>query len=123
MPTQTRRVKGYREFLRACQRAEKSTNKEMRAALAKAAEPVRAEAARIFEAVHARSAQGYRVKVRQRGVSVEQRLRKTTGAHPEFGALQMREALIPALDSNADEIDRGLVNAVDEIADIFERRP
>lgn len=116
-------MKGYREFLRACSRAEKATSKEVRAALAKAAEPVRAEAASLFESVHERSARGYKIRVRARGVSVEQSIRKTTGAHPEFGSLQMNTALIPALESNQDEIERGAERAVDEITDIFERRP
>lgn len=118
---ETLRVKGYREFLRACSRAEKATNKETRAALAKVAEPVRAEAARLFSSIHERSANSYRVRVRATGISVEQSLRKTTGQHPEFGRLQMNTALIPALEDNADEIEHGAEKAVDEIQRIFER--
>lgn len=118
---QTLRVKGYREFLRAASRAEKESKKEVRAALREVAEPVRAEAASLFETVDPRSAAGYRVRVRQRGVSVEQSLRKTTGKHPEFGALQMREALLPALARKEGEIERGMEDAIDRIADHFER--
>jgi hypothetical protein len=115
------RVKGYREFLRAASQAEKESKKEVRAALREAAEPVRAEAASLFSTISQRSAAGYRVRVRQRGVSVEQSLRKTTGQHPEFGALQMRRALIPALERKQGEIERRMEHAIDRIADHFER--
>jgi hypothetical protein len=121
MPPETLRVRGFREFMRAAARAEKESKKEVRAALRKVAEPVRAEAASLFETVDPRTAAGYRVRVRQRGVSVEQSLRKTTGEHPEFGSLQMREALLPALERKEGEIERGMEDAVDEIADHFER--
>ena len=67
----------------------------------------------------AKSAAGYRVIVRQRGVAVEQALRKTTGIHPEFGALQMRRALVPALDENKDETAVALDVAFDRIAARF----
>lgn len=93
----------------------------MRAALREVAEPVRAEAASLFSTVDPRSAAGYRVRVRQRGVSVEQSLRKTTGQHPEYGALQMREALLPALARKEREIEQGMEEAIDRIADHFER--
>jgi hypothetical protein len=118
---QTLRIRGYREFLRAATRAEKESKKEVRAALRAVAEPVRVEAASLFDTLDARSAAGYRVRVRQRGVSVEQSLRKTTGKHPEFGSLQMREALIPALEAKEHEIERGMEDAIDRIADHFER--
>lgn len=48
-------------------------------------------------------------------------MRRTTGAHPQFGSLQMQEALMPALDENADQIERRFDDAVDDILDIFER--
>ena len=54
------------------------------------------------------------------GVFVEQSLRKTTGHHPEYGALQMRQALIPALVSKSDEVEREMKKAADDLADIVQ---
>lgn len=55
-------------------------------------------------------------------VSVEQRRRRTTGRRPDFGAYQMRRG-VAALEDNAADIQRELEHAVDEVLDIFERRP
>ena len=115
------RVKGLREFMRAASRAEKESRTEIRAALKEAAEPVRQEAASRFSAIDARSAAGYRVVVRQRGVAVEQRLGRTTGRRPDFGRLQMTRALLPALEAKAPEVERQLEKAIDRIADHFDR--
>lgn len=114
-------VSGYRELLRACDRAGKESKKEVRNALRAVAEPVRLEAVQLFSPIDVRSAANYRVVVRQRGVAVEQRLRKTTGKHPEYGALQMRKALIPALNANVAVVDREMERAIDRIARNFER--
>ena len=52
-----------------------------------------------------RTAEGFRTYVRVGGaVSVEQSLRKTTGLRPDWGALQMTEALLPARDEKLDEV-------------------
>ena len=120
MAAGTVRVKNQREFLRACARADKATRKEVREALKKVGEPVRRDAAAAFSAVDRKSAAGYRVVVRQRGVAVEQRYGRTTGQHPEFGRMQMTRALLPALAGNEDEIVRGMERALDEIADAFQ---
>lgn len=120
---QTVRVEGLRELIRAADNAGKETKKLVRGELRKAAEPVRDEARRLFAPVDAKSASRYGISVRRSGiVSVEQRLRKTTGLHPEFGALQMRTALEPALDSKADEVGERMEAAVDRIGDGFAGR-
>ena len=52
-----------------------------------------------------KSAEKFRTYVRSNSlVSVEQTLRKTTGAHPEWGALQMTKGLIPARDETLDRV-------------------
>jgi len=53
-----------------------------------------------------RTAEGFRTYVRGQGstVQVEQSLRKTTGLRPDWGALQMTEALLPARDEKLDEV-------------------
>lgn len=115
------RVKGYRELLRACDRASKDIKREVRSALRAVGEIVRARASSLFEDASPKSAAGYRVRVRQRGVAVEQSLRRTTGTRPDFGALQMREALVPGLEDTGHEVDHRLGQALDHMEDIFER--
>lgn len=121
MAGETVRVRGYREFVRAARRAEKESRTEVRAALREVAEPVRREAIRRFSLIDGRSAAGYKVAVRQRGVAVVQSKRKTTGKRPDYGSLQMRKALLPALASNAREVERRTEKALDRIANHFDR--
>ncbi len=68
-----------------------------------------------------RSAAGFRVRVRQRGVEVEQSLRKTTGLHPEWGGVQMKHALLPALFASQDEIVVEFDKALDTVVSTFNR--
>jgi hypothetical protein len=119
MARQSVKVSGYREFMRAVSKADKSVRKDVRAALRETAEPVRTEATAMFSITDARSAAGFRVAVRQRGVAVEQRYGRTTGKHPEFGRKQMR-VLRAALASNAPHIEKGVEKAIDKIADRLE---
>jgi hypothetical protein len=118
---ETLRVKGYREFLRASNRAEKESKKFVRESFREAGDVVREEASSLFDDIDARSAAGYRTRVRTRGVSVEQSLRRTTGTRPDFGALQMRKALLPAMESKQDEVEHKVEQAIDKVADHFER--
>jgi hypothetical protein len=113
-------VKGYREFMRACAAAPKEARKEVRLILREAGEVVRRDATERFEAVSSKSAHGYRVVVRQRGVTIEQSLRKTTGLNPAYGSKQMRQALLPALYHNEHRLELEMEHAVDLIADVFE---
>jgi len=115
------RLNGYKEFLRAAAAAGKESKAEVRNALKAAADPVRADATRRFSPINEGSAAGYRVSVRQRGVAVDSSRRKTTGTRPDYGALQMRKALIPAATANRDLLRRQIELALDRIAIHFER--
>lgn len=96
----------------------------VRDGLREAAVPVRDEARARFARYDARSASRYGISVRRTGiVSVEQRLRRTTGKHPQFGSLQMRRALIPALQNNVDETIRRLDAEMAKWAARWERNP
>ena len=115
-------VRGYTEFLRALKDADKNTKREVRLALREAGDSVRVTAAQLAgDRFHnaGRTAAGYRVRVRQRGVAVEQSVRKTTGKRPDFGGLQMRYALEPALDRNEARIEEDFEAALDRVSDIF----
>ena len=114
-------VKGYKEFLKAAKDAGSATNREVRAAFRRSGEIVREDAASRLSRYSTRSAAGLKVRVRQRGVAVEQSLRKTTGAHPQYGSLQMRKALLPALREKEPLVDAEFERALDEVKRVFER--
>jgi hypothetical protein len=112
-------VNGYREFLRACAQAETNSKTFVRARFREVGDIVRDDASRRFSPVDAKSAAGYRSVVRQRGVSVEQRYPRTTGQHPEFGAMQIR-MLESIVEDKASSIERKFEEAVDDVADHFD---
>lgn len=113
-------VRGYRELLAACAEAPKELRREVRSILREAGESVRRDATSRFEAYSSVSAHGYRTVARTHGITVDQRLRKVTGRHPEWGALQMRRALLPALHENTERFERDMEHAVELIKDVFE---
>lgn len=117
---ETVRVEGLRDFLRDTAKAERETKKKVRDRLKDAGDVVRQEASRLFDPVSAKTAGGYRVRARVSGVHVEQSLRKTTGLRADYGALQMRRALVPALINKEDEVHREMEKAADDLADIVE---
>lgn len=118
--TQTLRLRGYREFLRACDHAGKDTKREVRAAFRLVGRSVLTDWSRRLAPIDTRSALGLKTRVRARGVSVEQSIRRTTGLHPEYGALQMRLGLRAAT-SKQHETERAMEDAIDHVADHFDR--
>lgn len=116
MAAGTVRVKGLRELQRDFRKMSKEVSKEIRDGLKEAAESVRAEASSLFSGVDAKSAAGYKVRARARGVAVEQSRRRTTGAHPQYGAMQMRVALLPALERKEGEVAKGVERVLDKLA-------
>ena len=115
----TQRVEGYQQLMQALARSDRASRKAVRDELRQAGEHVRVDAANKFSRYDTKTAAGYKTRVRQRGVEVEQSLRKTTGLRPKFGGLQMRRALLPALEENEDETVRSMELALDRIADRF----
>jgi len=111
----TVRVKGLAELNRAFRASDKALTKELRKELREAGNIVRDDARPRFASVDAGSAAGFHTVVRQRGVSVEQRLGRTTGQRPDFGALQLRRALEPALDAKQGEVVDQLDGMLDRI--------
>jgi hypothetical protein len=108
-------VTGLREFQRDLKRANADVAKEVRQAMRQAAEPVLADARSSASQWGTRTAGGLGISVTQSGVSVRQRLRKTTGHHPNFGSLQMRDALEPALAANQAPVVREIERAVNDV--------
>lgn len=95
-------VKGYKELLQAFAHTEADVNKGMRGVLKEVGEIVRVDAAARMSHYDGRSAAGFRTVVSQLGVDVRQSIR---GKHirPQFGGVQMKRALLPALDAKSGE--------------------
>jgi hypothetical protein len=113
-------LKGYDDFLRATDRASRESKRYVRETFREVGDDVRKDSATRLTKYSPRSAARIRTVVRRRGISVEQTLRRTTGLRPDFGALQMRRALVPALDDNAPALERKLEHAMDRVADHFD---
>lgn len=118
----TVRVKGYRETMRVLNKAEKDTKKIFHAKLREAGGIVADEARKRFDRYDSKTASGFSITSRVGGVFVVQSLRKVTGRRPDYARLQMRKALEPALDAKSAEVERKLEQALDEIADIVDRK-
>lgn len=110
---------GLKELIKGARAAGKATQVEVREALAKSGEIIRADAYPRLARYSTQSAAGLKVRVRQRGVGVEQSLRKTTGLRPDYGSLQMRKALLPAVAAKFPEAEGEFYKAVDDILLIF----
>lgn len=118
----TIRVKGVRELVRAADAAGKETKKLVRDRLRKLAEPILRDSQAKLARYDARSASRLGISVRRVGtVAVEQRLRRTTGAHPQFGSLQMHQVLIPSLEQNTATVMDGFDAALDDIEAAFRK--
>lgn len=112
----TLRVSGLRELHSALKRYDNELKKELERELREAAKIVSVEAAGLFGGVSARAAAGFRPRVRGFGrVAVEQRLGRTTGQRPDFGSLQMRTALLPALEAKQDEVVNHIEGMLDRL--------
>ena len=115
----TLEVKDFNKFMITLASADKGMNRVARAEIRKAGDHVKFDAAARFVRYDPKTAAGYRVVVRRRGVAVEQALRKTTGKRSDFGTLQWERALGPAADENADRTREAIEQAFDVIAATF----
>lgn len=114
-------VLGYKDLIKGLKEADKESRRDVRASFRRVGDLVKFDAARRMAPVDTRAAAGYRTSVRQSGVWVGQSVRKTSGKHPEFGYLQMRIALRPAVAANMGNLDRALEHALDEVCERFNR--
>lgn len=104
MAASTVRVYGAKETARAFRQIDRQLATDFGNELKNAAAPV-VDATKSNEA-RWRGASIGTIRAKRAGarVFVEQSARKVTGDRGDFGALQMRQALIPALDEKADEV-------------------
>lgn len=106
MASGTVHVRGLAELQRDLGKVSKQAEKSVRDGLKHAAVPV-LEAAKQNEGRWRGSKPGsIGIRATRRSVFVTQRARKVSGLRRDFGALQMREAFIPALEENAAEVSQ-----------------
>ena len=121
MAKETLVVYGYRDLLKANAKAEKEARLFTRHELKKVGDLVRVDATRRFAPIDSRSAAGYKTRVRQKGIAVEQSIKKTTGERGRYGVLQMHKGLLPALYGRHAELRQAFERALERIADKHER--
>jgi hypothetical protein len=112
----TVRVHGLREVNAAFRKVDTSLARQFGDDLKKAAEPVVREVKQ--KETRWRGASIGTIRARRSGarVYVEQGARKKTGLRPDYGALQMRSALEPALEEQADEVFAEVEHVLDRYA-------
>lgn len=114
--SQAVRVRGLRELQRDFKKMSGGLSGEVDDTLKEAAEIVAQEARSRFSHISSRSAQGYKPRLKGFGRAyVQQSRRKTTGKRGDYGALQMRKALLPALGAKEKEV----VDALDKMLGRF----
>jgi hypothetical protein len=65
-----------------------------------------------------RGAEGSCASTRRRGRTVA---RKVTGKRPDYGSLQMRHALLPALENDKEKVYEAMEHALDRVSHRFNR--
>ena len=113
-------VKGYAELDRALRKVSKEVDPQasarMRGAFKAAAEPVAASAREKISRFEGASLQTIHPVATARGTFVVQDARKVSGLRGDFGNLQLRTGLEPALEENKELVLRGIEHALDVIA-------
>jgi hypothetical protein len=90
--------------------------KELRETLREVGKGTAEEATRLATDAGYGDKVDFRVYVRSAGlVQVEEAKRKTTGTRPDFGALQVREDLIPARDAKLEGAVRDLEERIERV--------
>ncbi len=118
-------VKGLRDLNRALKHADRDTRLGIRKVERQVAEPVRVEAQEL--AVREISHIGtewsrMRIGVTQKLVYVAPKQRRKRGTpRPNLAGLLMTKAMEPALERHRTEIERNMEQALDEMADNFNR--
>lgn len=114
-------MKGLKELNRAINRADKESRKLMKERFKQVGEIVASDGRSRFSRIDSGSAAGFKAKALTKGVKVEQSRRKVTGKRGDYGALQMRTALVPALQAKQVDVVEELNRALEDVADIIRR--
>jgi hypothetical protein len=111
------RVEGLREVQKAFRDVDKSLVTSLGGELKRAAEPVVASAKTKVARFQGASVGTIRAVRSGPNVYVEQSARKVTGLRGDFGSLQMRTVLEPALDENENRVFAEVERVLDKYAD------
>ena len=114
-PPVTVRIHGLRELNRALGKVNKDAGRKVRDALKEAAEPVAASARTRLARYPGASTATISPRATTRSVFVTQRKRKVSGLRPDFGTLQMKEVLLPALYDHEDDLVDAVEDALDRL--------
>src|SRR5215510_11617767 len=113
-------LRGYRDFQRVCALSPNKARKAVRERWRPVGDIIKDDAARRISPISTKTAAGYRTRVLQSGIKVQQSIRKTTGRRPDYGGLQMAKALRPATAAHIHDLERATEEAMDDVADYFE---
>ena len=111
------RLHGYRETMRALRKCEKGARDAWKDAFKEVARPIAEEAQSRLARYQGISLGTIGPRVVTSGVFVTQRAKKRTGLRGDFGSLQMRVGLLPALEANEGKIDKAVEKALDDLTD------
>jgi hypothetical protein len=106
-------VEGLQELQRALKKAEGDVDKDVKDELRKLGDIVKADA--TPRGARYTGIGPYKTIVKQKEVVVRQSKNKVTGQRGDFGALQMRTVLEPALDAKSGQIQSGMEDMLDHL--------
>ena len=110
-------------LVRACHESNVALEVWLREGLLEAAEWVRKDAAASYAAKSVPGAMGLKAKVTRPGNAiVAQTLRKSRGSRQRhnFGSLEMRTSLLPALQSNQPRVDAQVESLLSQLGTVWE---
>ncbi len=110
------RIKGLREVDKAFRDMDKDAAKDLRKSLVEAARPVAETAQGLLSRYRGASVRTIRPRAVARGAFVTQGAKKTTGLRGDFGVLQMRQVMEPALEQNEAKVMEGAERAMDALS-------
>lgn len=111
----TVKVRGYREVLRALNAVDKDTRKTVLDGLKEAAKPIATDAGSRLSGYQGLSTSTIQPRAVGTGVYITQKKAKKTGARPDFGSLQMRQGLLPAVYQAQDDISDQVEHELDKL--------
>jgi hypothetical protein len=113
------RVTNLKEIRKAFRRLDADTKKQLQRELKLVAEPVAETARQLAGRFGLYTASGIRARSSVGVAYVQQSRRKTTGQHPQFGALQMRQVLLPAVRQHERQILEDVNQVLERLARDF----
>lgn len=109
------RITGLRETVRAFNKLDRAVTREVQKELKQAAQPVADTAKQKLSRYGGAKVSTVRPRARGASVFVTQGAKKVTGKRGDFGVLQQRQVLEPALEENREQVFHGVELALDRL--------